>query len=100
MRNCVLFNTSQTLKFHGGNNIKRLAYLDVIRVLSVLLVMWGHFISVGGNATSLPLIINEKYNQSLPIYEGMKWGAGRFEIFLINYFNTQTAVLGVSLFFW
>ena len=84
----------------GGNNIKRLAYLDVIRVLSVVLVMWGHFISVGGNANSLPLIINEKYNQKLPIYEGSKWDAGLFEVFLINYFNTQTAVVGVSLFFW
>ena len=27
---------------------RRFAYLDILRVMSVMLVMYGHFVSVGG----------------------------------------------------
>lgn len=28
--------------------MRRLAYLDLLRIISVFLVMWGHFVMVGG----------------------------------------------------
>lgn len=75
----------------------RLAYLDVLRLLAVVLVMFGHYILVGGGATEIPGIINPDF--SLPLYDGTKWQLWKFEILLIEQFSTQAAILGVSLFF-
>ena len=36
----------------------RFAYLDVLRLLAVMLVMFGHYVSVAGGATEIPGIIN------------------------------------------
>ena len=77
---------------------KRLAYLDLLRVISVVLVMWGHFVSVGGGATEIPGVINHE-NVALPLIDASQWRAYVFEIFLIEKFSTQTAILGVCLFF-
>lgn len=75
----------------------RLAYLDVLRLLAVVLVMFGHYISVGGGATEIPGIIDPDF--LLPLYDATKWQLWKFEIFMIEQFSTQTAILGVSLFF-
>ena len=81
------------------NNVapSNLAWLDAIRILSIVLVMYGHFTMVGGHATSIPGIINP--STSLPLMDGTKNSAAQLEIFLINAFSTQSAVLGVALFF-
>ncbi|TJZ77282.1 acyltransferase family protein [Chitiniphilus eburneus] len=76
---------------------KRLAYLDILRVICVGLVMYGHYVLVGGGATSIPNIIAP--GVSLPLIDASQWRAYVFEIFLIEHFSTQSAILGVSLFF-
>ena len=76
---------------------KRLFYLDIIRVIAVFLVMYGHFVSVGMFAKTIPFIINDKYNATLPLLkENFLFD---FEIFIIENFHTQLGVIGVSLFF-
>ena len=34
--------------------MRRMAYLDLLRIVSVILVMWGHFVSVGGGRKRFP----------------------------------------------
>lgn len=75
----------------------RLAYLDVLRLLAVVSVMFGHYVLVGGGATVIPRIINPDF--SLPLIDGTKWQLWKFEIFMIETFSTQSAILGVTLFF-
>lgn len=76
---------------------QRFAYLDILRLLAVFLVMFGHYVSVGGGATDIPGIINIGFQ--LPLYDQTKWEIWKFEIFMIEKFSTQTAILGVVLFF-
>lgn len=76
----------------------RLAYLDLLRVVSVILVMWGHFVSVGGAAQMIPGVINPDLT-ALPLIDSTQWRAYLLEVFLIEKFSTQSAILGVSLFF-
>lgn len=78
--------------------IRRMAYLDLLRIVSVILVMWGHFVSVGGGARMIPGIINPELT-ALPLIDQTQWRAYLVEIFLIETFSTQSAILGVSLFF-
>ena len=75
----------------------RINYLDVLILLAVVLVMFGHFISVGSVATDIPGVINPDF--SLHLYDAAKWKLWWVEIIMIEQFSTQTAVLGVSLFF-
>lgn len=77
---------------------RRLAYLDLLRIVSVVLVMWGHFVSVGGGAQVIPGVINPDL-VALPLIDSTQWRAYVFEVFLIETFSTQSAILGVSLFF-
>lgn len=76
---------------------KRFVYLDVLRVICVGLVMYGHFVMVGGGALVIPKIINP--NTVLPLIDETRWQAYSFEVWLIKLFSTQSAILGVSLFF-
>lgn len=78
--------------------MRRMAYLDLLRIVSVILVMWGHFVLVGGGARMIPGIINPELT-ALPVIDQTQWRAYLIEIFLIETFSTQSAILGVSLFF-
>lgn len=71
--------------------------LDLLRLISIMLVMFGHYVSVGGGATNIPGIIGS--DTILPLIDNSKWGLWKFEIFLIEQFSTQTGILGVSIFF-
>jgi peptidoglycan/LPS O-acetylase OafA/YrhL len=71
--------------------------LDILRLISVALVMYGHFVSVGGGAKIIPGIFSESV--TLPLIDASKWHAYKFDIFLINNFHTQSGILGVTLFF-
>jgi peptidoglycan/LPS O-acetylase OafA/YrhL len=75
----------------------RFAYLDILRLLAVVLVMFGHYVLVGGGATAIPGIINEDF--VLPLVDQSKWNMWKFEILMIEKFSTQAAILGVTLFF-
>lgn len=74
-----------------------LAWLDIVRLLSILLVIYGHFASVGGFAPNIPGIISP--NVQLPLMNGPEHPILNFDVFLINTFTTQSAILGVALFF-
>jgi len=76
---------------------RRFAYLDILRVISVMLVMYGHFVLVAGGAKVIPGIINPGF--ALPLVDETQWKAYVVEVFLIEHFSTQAAILGVSLFF-
>ncbi len=75
----------------------RLSQLDLLRLASVLLVMFGHFVMVGGGATRIDLIIAD--GVPLPLIDASKWRLWLFEMYLVQIFKTQSAVLGVTLFF-
>ena len=75
----------------------RLHFLDIARVLSVSLVAYGHFASVGGYETALPGIVAPTFK--LPIYPCERCALDELEFQLILNLHTQTAVLGVSMFF-
>lgn len=74
----------------------RLAYLDIIRCLAVTLVMYGHLVIVGAGALEIPLVVGQDVR--LPILQNA-WPLQKLEIAFINNFQTQTAILGVTLFF-
>lgn len=76
---------------------KRLAPLDLLRLVSVLLVMYAHFVSVGTFAPEIPSII--KPGVLLPLAESTAWRFWLFDSFLIEVFSTQAGILGVSMFF-
>jgi len=75
----------------------RIASLDLLRFISVILVMYGHFVLVGGGATVIPGVIADGI--ALPLIDNSIWGFWKFETLLVETFHTQSAVLGVTLFF-
>lgn len=75
----------------------RFLAIDIVRILAVLLVVYGHFVSVGGGATTIPGVVTE--STKLPIFDYTLWSVWSFEVFLIEKFSTQTAILGVTIFF-
>lgn len=80
-----------------NNMSKRIQFMDILRNIAVLLVMWGHFISVGTFATDIPGIISK--TSTLPILSQQKHNLWKVESWLIEIFHTQTAIIGVLLFF-
>lgn len=76
---------------------RRLEHLDLLRLIAVALVMFGHFVSVGGGATVIPGVVSENF--TLPMIDQSKWQLWKFEVLMISKFSTQTAILGVTLFF-
>ena len=76
----------------------RFIYLDILRLLSLMLVMFGHYVLVAGGALDIPLVMNPNLTL-LPIIDNSRWDLWKLEVFLVEYFSTQTAILGVSLFF-
>jgi peptidoglycan/LPS O-acetylase OafA/YrhL len=77
--------------------MNRIPHIDLVRLLSVLLVMFGHLISVAGGAKDIPGVIGPL--TPLPLIDATQWNLWRAEVFLIQQFGTQTAILGVTLFF-
>ena len=76
----------------------RLRFLDVVRILSMALVMFGHFVLVGSFAPKIPGIINAD-KVSLPLLNANDWNLWRFERGFLTSLDTQSAILGVVLFF-
>lgn len=76
---------------------KRYLYMDILRLIAVVLVMLGHLIGVGTNAKQIPGVINE-YNK-LPMIDAKENMLHTFEGFLYYTFGTQFAILGVLIFF-
>lgn len=71
--------------------------MDVLRLLAVSLVMYEHLVPVATFAKSLPLIFN---NQTiLPVLNRHSWDFWIIESGFVRILNTETAVLGVLLFF-
>lgn len=71
-------------------------FLDLLRVISVSLVIYGHFVAVGGRATRVPGIIND--NTSLPILNLQDSKIISLEC-ILELCTAQSAVIGVTLFF-
>lgn len=78
---------------------KRLKYLDFIRGIAVLLVIYGHLIDVGTWATTIPDVINEANNINLPLIPSDTQNLWKFGLFLLNSASVQTAIVGVFFFF-
>lgn len=82
----------------GGGVIHREAYLDLLRIFSVILVMLSHFVGAGSWAQVIPGVINPDLT-ALPLIDATQWSAYLLESFLFEKLQTQPAVLGVSIFF-
>ena len=54
----------------------RFLALDIARVMAVLLVAYGHFVSVGGGATTIPGVVLE--TTKLPIFDHSLWRVWMF----------------------
>lgn len=76
----------------------REAYLDLLRIFSVILVMLSHFVGAGSWAQVIPGVINPDLT-ALPLIDATQWSAYLLESFLFEKLQTQPAVLGVSIFF-
>lgn len=75
----------------------RTLYLTCIKIFAMLLVMYGHFISVGTWALEVAGVIDGTMSEPLlPSTEQNLWG---MEVKMIGLFNIQFAVVGVVLFF-
>lgn len=81
------------------NKKKRLRYLDFVRGVAVLLVMYGHLVDVCTYAPTVPDVINEINNINLPIIPPDTHGLWHLSTFLLYSGGVQTAVMGVFLFF-
>ena len=80
-----------------ASNDKNIRFVDLYRLLAMLLVMWGHFVGVGMYAYEIPGVIAGTMNATIIPSEGF-WFAG-FESFLYGKLHTQSAILGVIMFF-
>lgn len=76
---------------------KRIRFMDILRTIAVFSVMWGHFISVGTFAPTIPGVIAD--TSHLPILNQNYHPLWKLESWLISSFHTQTAIIGVLLFF-
>lgn len=75
----------------------RLYDLDLAKIIAMLMVAWGHFISVGTISNGIPLVINPTVTKPIiPISSHSLW---KIEQFLINNFSVQFGVIGVIVFF-
>ena len=75
----------------------RLYELDVAKIIAMLMVAWGHFVSVGTISNGIPLVINPTITTPIiPISSHNLW---KVEHFLINNFSVQFGVIGVIVFF-
>ncbi|MBQ4132426.1 MAG: acyltransferase family protein, partial [Desulfovibrionaceae bacterium] len=74
-----------------------LIWLDLVRVLSILLVINAHFCSVGGFASKIPNAVGE--GAPLPLLDGLNLWYCHLDWYLIRFFSTQSGILGVALFF-
>lgn len=79
--------------------MKKYAYIDYIRIIAVFLVLYGHLICVGTNNITFPEIISKNNEKYLPLIPPGTHHLYFIERILYTYFNTQTAVVGVFLFF-
>lgn len=76
---------------------KRYKFMDILRITAAFLVMWGHYISDGTFAESIPGVVSD--NNQLPILDWNKHSLWKIESWLIDNVHTQTAIVGVLLFF-
>lgn len=79
-----------------SQNRGQLAWLDLLRLTSVILVMYGHLVMVGGFAPAVPGILSDDFKG--PILSGATNGLDGLESILARV-GTQTGILGVVLFF-
>lgn len=80
--------------------LKKKYYLDWIRVIAVICVLYGHLVSVATFSTSLPTVIAQSNEINLPWIPANSHSLYKVDIFLGNCFHTSTAAIGVILFFW
>jgi peptidoglycan/LPS O-acetylase OafA/YrhL len=73
----------------------RILYLDVLRCLAILLVIYCHFVSVGSSWQGVPFVIRHSAKMPLLAAGSLTY----FDEFLTNYFSTDAGTLGVCLFF-
>ena len=74
----------------------RLYGLDLAKIIAMLLVAWGHFVSVGTLSKGVPLVINSMVTTPLmPMESHSLW---KLEAF-INKLGVQFGVIGVVIFF-
>jgi peptidoglycan/LPS O-acetylase OafA/YrhL len=73
----------------------RILYLDVLRCLAILLVIYCHFVSVGSLWLKIDNVIRHSAKMPLLAAGSLTY----FDEFLTNYFSTNAGTLGVCLFF-
>lgn len=76
---------------------QRVRFLDIYRFLAMIFVMWGHLVGTGMYATEIPGIIAGA--MPTPIIDAAGNQLGILENFLYYRLHTQTAVMGVIMFF-
>jgi peptidoglycan/LPS O-acetylase OafA/YrhL len=78
---------------------ERLYYMDILRLIAVSLVMFGHFVMAGTFATTIPGIINAEHDNFMPLFKSSGWKLWVFDQKLVEIFHTQAGVVGVLIFF-
>lgn len=74
----------------------RLQFLDYARGIAVLLVAYGHLVSVATRAPKIPSVFPS--NADLPILDASSHSLWMLERLFYKYIGAQTAIVGVLLF--
>lgn len=79
---------------------KHYRWLDLVRSIAVFLVMYGHMVQVTTYTSSIPEVFSEKNAlEYLPLIPPDSHIMHKLEMFFMSYLHTQTAIVGVCLFF-
>lgn len=77
---------------------ERKTYLDLAKIIALIMVAWGHLVGVSTYALEIPGVIGKTMEEPLlPASEHNLWN---LEAFFYNIFGIQFSVVGVVIFSW
>lgn len=80
-----------------GKNSGKAWYIEMVRLIAMLLISWAHFVGTGTYNLEIPGVINGVMPQ--PLLPGSEHTLTAAEVFTFQQFNIEFATLGVILFF-
>ena len=83
----------------GISSVAHYNWIDLLRCIAVILVYYGHMVTVATYSPSIPEAIADGNSALLPLIPAETHFLDALEMFFISRLHAQTAVVGVCLFF-